>query len=37
MLVQAIAEGKMPKRAAKLSQDKIDVIAAWVAAGAQND
>ena len=37
MLVQAIAAGKMPKRAAKLSQDKIDMIAAWVAAGAQNN
>ena len=37
MLVQAIEAGKMPKRAAKLSQDKIDTIAAWVAAGALND
>ena len=31
MLVQAIAEGKMPKRAAKLPQAQIDTIAAWVA------
>jgi len=37
MLVQAIAAGKMPKRAAKLPQTQIDTIAAWVAAGAQNN
>lgn len=37
MLVQSIMSGKMPKRQAKLSQDKIDMIAAWVAAGAQNN
>ena len=37
MLVQAIAAGKMPKRAAKLPQAQIDTIAAWVTAGAQNN
>ena len=37
MLVQAIEAGKMPKRAAKLPQAQIDTIAAWVAAGAQNN
>ena len=33
MLVQSIAEGKMPKRGTKLPQATIDTIAAWVAAG----
>ena len=37
MLVQAIEAGKMPKRGAKLPQAQIDTIAAWVAAGAQNN
>jgi mono/diheme cytochrome c family protein len=37
MLVQAIAEGKMPKRAPKLPQAQIDTIAAWVNAGAENN
>ena len=37
MLVQAIAAGKMPKRGTKLPQATIDTIAAWVAAGAQNN
>lgn len=37
LLVQLIVEGEMPKRAPKLPQAEIDVIAAWVAAGAQND
>ena len=32
MLVQAIAEGNMPKRGTKLPQEKIDMIAAWVTA-----
>lgn len=37
MLVQAITEGKMPKRGTRLAQEKIDTIAAWVNAGAQNN
>ncbi len=37
MMVQAIVSGKMPKRAAKLPQTEIDVISAWVAAGAKNN
>ena len=37
MLVQAITAGKMPKRGTKLAQEKIDMIAAWVTAGAQNN
>lgn len=37
LLVQLIVDGEMPKRAPKLPQAEIDVIAAWVAAGAQNN
>lgn len=36
-LVEAIASGKMPKRASKLAQSAIDTISAWVAAGAPNN
>ncbi len=37
LLVQLITKGEMPKRAPKLPQNEIDLIAAWVAAGAKND
>lgn len=37
LLVQLIVKGEMPKRAPKLPQNEIDLIAAWVAAGAKND
>lgn len=36
-LVKAIASGEMPKRAPKLPQAQIDLIASWVAAGAENN
>ena len=36
-LVQQIVNGKMPKRANKLPQAQIDIIAAWVNAGAPNN
>lgn len=36
-LVQLIIAGKMPQGAAKLPQNEIDVISAWVMAGAKND
>lgn len=37
MMVKAIVAGKMPKRASKLPQEEIDIITAWVDAGAKND
>ncbi|MCX7706376.1 MAG: hypothetical protein N2204_00010 [Anaerolineae bacterium] len=37
LLVQLIVKGEMPKRAPKLPQAEIDLISAWVAAGAKND
>lgn len=37
LLVQVIIKGEMPKRAPKLPQNEIDLISAWVAAGAKND
>jgi mono/diheme cytochrome c family protein len=37
VLVRSIQQGKMPKRGQKLPQDQIDLIAKWVAAGAQNN
>lgn len=37
LLVQLVIKGEMPKRAPKLPQNEIDLIAAWVAAGARND
>ncbi|MCX6028625.1 MAG: c-type cytochrome [Chloroflexi bacterium] len=36
-LVQQIINGKMPQRAAKLPQAQIDLISAWVNAGAPNN
>lgn len=37
LLVQLIIKGEMPRRAPKLPQSEIDLISAWVAAGAKND
>jgi len=37
LLVQLIREGEMPKRAANLPQEQIDLIAQWVAEGALNN
>ena len=37
LLVELITTGEMPKRAPKLPQEEIDLISAWVAAGAKND
>ncbi len=37
LLVQLIDSGEMPNRAPRLPQSEIDLIMAWVAAGAQND
>lgn len=37
LLVQQMVNGKMPKRAAKLPQNQIDIVAAWVDAGAPNN
>ncbi|MGQ9489824.1 MAG: c-type cytochrome domain-containing protein [Anaerolineae bacterium] len=34
LLVQLVKKGEMPKRAPKLPQSEIDLITAWVAAGA---
>lgn len=36
-LVKMITEGKMPKRGAPLSQLEIDIIVAWIKAGALDD
>ncbi len=37
LLVKQIQSGKMPKRASKLPQDQIDLIAKWVTEGANNN
>ncbi len=36
-LVQVIASGRMPQGGAKLSQSTIDMISAWVSAGAKDN
>jgi mono/diheme cytochrome c family protein len=36
-LVEQIVEGKMPKRGDPLSQQEIDIIVAWIEAGAQDN
>ncbi len=37
LLVQQLANGKMPKRATKLPQAQIDIVATWVDTGAPNN
>jgi mono/diheme cytochrome c family protein len=37
LLVKQIQNGKMPKRASKLPQEQIDLVAKWVAEGAKNN
>ena len=37
VLVQFVAEGKMPKRGPKLTPEQVKVISDWVAAGASNN
>jgi len=37
LLVELIRDGEMPKRAANLPQEQIDLIAQWVAEGALNN
>ena len=36
-LVKMVVDGKMPKKGDKLSQQEIDVIVAWIAAGAEDN
>ncbi|OIO95815.1 MAG: hypothetical protein AUK03_04805 [Anaerolineae bacterium CG2_30_64_16] len=37
LLVKLVVEGKMPKRAPHLKQAEVDIITAWVQAGAPNN
>jgi mono/diheme cytochrome c family protein len=37
LLVQLVAEGKMPKRGPKLSAEQVQIISDWIAAGALNN
>ena len=37
LLIELIRSGEMPKRAPKLAQEQIDLIARWVTEGALNN